>query len=90
MGAKERFGDRVSGGCATIVGTGHITEWNHQLDKPEGLLGQVCGNNAGIGWVGTSHASDPTLISAVGPQADRFGGMVVNSDVFGHLAELLG
>ncbi len=75
---------------AAIVGAGHVTEWNHQLEKPEGLLGQFCGNHTGIGWVGTSHTSDPTLISAVGPQAHRFGGMVVNSDVFGHLMELLG
>jgi alkaline phosphatase len=75
---------------AAIVGTGHVTEWNHQLEKPEGLLGQLCGNHTGIGWVGTSHTSDPTLVSAIGPQAHRFGGMVVNSDVFGHLVELLG
>jgi alkaline phosphatase len=75
---------------AAIVGTGHVTEWNHQLEKPEGLLGQLCGNHTGIGWVGTSHTSDPTLVSAIGPQAQRFGGMLVNSDVFGHLVELLG
>jgi len=75
---------------AAIVTKGQVTEWNHQLDKPEGLLGQFAGNHTGIGWVGTSHTSDPTLVSAIGPQAGRFSGMVVNSDVFGHLAELLG
>jgi hypothetical protein len=42
---------------------------NHQLEKPEGLLGQLCGNHTDIGWVGTSHTSDPTLVSAIGPQA---------------------
>ena len=75
---------------AAIVGTGHVTEWNHQLEMPEGLLGQLCGNHTGIGWVGTSHTSHPTLVSAIGPQAHRFGGRLVNSDVFGHLVELLG
>ena len=67
-----------------------IVEWNHQLEKPEGLLGQIAGNHTGIGWTGTTHTSDPTLVSAIGPQAQRFTGMVTNSDVFGHLLEMLG
>jgi alkaline phosphatase len=67
-----------------------IVEWNEQLSKPEGLLGQFAGNHTGIGWTGTTHTSDYTLISALGPQSDRFTGMVKNSDVFGHLLEMLG
>jgi len=67
-----------------------VIEWSEQLRKPEGLLGQFTGNHTGIGWTGTSHTSDPTIISALGPQADRFTGMVRNSNVFGHLCELLG
>ncbi|MEY4569895.1 MAG: hypothetical protein RLZZ398_1334 [Verrucomicrobiota bacterium] len=66
-----------------------IVEWNEQLSKPEGLLGQFSGNHTGIGWTGTTHTSDATLISALGPQSDRFTGMVKNSDVFGHLLEML-
>ena len=66
-----------------------VIEWNEQLSKPEGLLGQFAGNHTGIGWIGTTHTSDPTLISAIGPQSDRFAGMVKNSDVFGHLLEML-
>ncbi|RYD36821.1 MAG: hypothetical protein EOP85_18035, partial [Verrucomicrobiaceae bacterium] len=67
-----------------------VTEWNEQLSKPEGLLGQFAGNRTGIGWTGTTHTSDPTLVSAHGPQSDRFSGMVKNSDVFGHMVEMLG
>jgi alkaline phosphatase len=67
-----------------------VIEWNEQLCKPEGLLGQFAGNRTGIGWTGTTHTSDPTLVSALGPQSDRFSGMVRNSDVFGHLMEMLG
>jgi alkaline phosphatase len=67
-----------------------VVEWNHLLDNPEGLLGQISGNRTGIGWTGTTHTSDPTLITATGPQAQRFAGMVTNSEVFGHLVELLG
>lgn len=67
-----------------------IVEWNHQLEKPEGLLGQIAGNHTGIGWTGTTHTSDPTLISAIGPQQERFSGIVTNSNVFGHFVDLLG
>jgi alkaline phosphatase len=68
----------------------NVVEWNHQLEKPEGLLGQFAGNHSGIGWTGTTHTSDPTLLSAIGPQSSRFSGIIRNSDVFGHLMELLG
>jgi len=64
-------------------------DWNHQHRNWEGLLGQVVGNHTGIGWTGVSHTSDPTLVSAVGPEAERFGGLVVNTDVNRHLKELL-
>ncbi|MDP3851855.1 MAG: alkaline phosphatase [Luteolibacter sp.] len=73
-----------------ILAKRDVTEWNHQLAKPEGLLGQFLGNHTGIGWTGTTHTADPTLVSAIGPQAERFAGMVRNSDVFGHLLEMLG
>ena len=73
-----------------IVAKHPIIEWSEQLSKPEGLLGQFAGNHTGIGWTGTTHTSDPTIISAVGPQSDRFSGMVKNSDVFGNLLEMLG
>lgn len=67
-----------------------IIEWSEQLAKPEGLLGQFQGNHTGIGWTGTSHTSDPTLISAFGPQCERFTGMIRNSHVYGHIMEMLG
>jgi alkaline phosphatase len=73
-----------------IVREHPVIEWNEQLGKPEGLLGQFAGNHTGIGWTGTTHTSDPTLVSAIGPQSDRFAGMVRNTEVFGHLMEMLG
>lgn len=66
-----------------------VIEWSEQLNNAEGLLGQFAGNHNGIGWSGTTHTSDPTLVSARGPQANRFAGLVVNTDVFGHLVETL-
>jgi len=64
-------------------------DWNHQHRNWEGLLGQVVGNHTGVGWTGISHTSDPTMVSATGPEAARFGGLVVNTDVHQHLHELL-
>jgi alkaline phosphatase len=72
------------------ITTGVGSEWSNQLDNPLGLLGQFAGNHTGIGWTGTSHTSDPTMISAIGPQSDRFSGIVPNHEVHRHFLELLG
>jgi alkaline phosphatase len=53
-------------------------------------LGQFTGNHTAIGWTGTTHTADTTLVSAIGPQAGRFSGIVKNTDVFTHLVEMLG
>jgi alkaline phosphatase len=50
----------------------------------------MMGNHTGIGWTGTSHTSDPTMISAIGPQSERFSGIVPNHEVHRHFLELLG
>ncbi len=68
---------------------GEAIEWSDQLDNPNGLLGQFAGNHTGIGWTGVSHTSDPTMISAIGPQAERFSGIVPNHEVHKHFVELL-
>lgn len=68
---------------------GEIHDWNHQHRNREGLIGQIHGNHTGIGWAGVSHTSDPTIVSATGPESARFGGLVVNTDVHRHLREVL-
>jgi alkaline phosphatase len=73
-----------------ILSQRKVVEWNHLLAKPEGLLGQFTGNHTAIGWTGTTHTADTTLVSATGPQAARFSGIVKNTDVFSHLVEMLG
>lgn len=73
-----------------ILSQRDVEEWNHLLEKPEGLLGQFTGNHTAIGWTGTTHTADTTLVSATGPQSARFSGIVKNTDVFTHLVEMLG
>ena len=72
-----------------ILANQQVVEWNHLLRKPEGLLGQFIGNHTGIGWTGTTHTADSTLVTAIGPQAARFGGIVKNTDVHRHFVDLL-
>jgi alkaline phosphatase len=60
-----------------------------QLDKMVGVLGQVLGNHTGIGWTGTSHTADYTLLTALGPGSRRFHGHLQNTDVFPILCELM-
>ncbi|MFN7343398.1 MAG: hypothetical protein ACK5TA_08685, partial [bacterium] len=73
----------------TSVNKGEIIEWSDQLDNPNGLLGQIAGNHTGIGWTGVCHTSDPVMLSAIGPQAKRFSGIVPNQEVYKHFVELL-
>ncbi len=60
-----------------------------QLDTMVGVLGQVLGNHTGVGWTGTSHTSDYTLLLALGPGSGRFHGFMKNIDAFPILCELM-
>lgn len=66
------------------------SDWNAQHSNYWGILGQVTGNQTGIGWVGTTHTMDPTILTAVGPGAGEFGGYVRNDEIFGKLCSLSG
>lgn len=66
-----------------------VIEWSHQLANPPGILGQIVGNHTGIGWTGVSHTADPTLITATGPGAETFAGLVRNDAVRDKLLGLL-
>lgn len=63
---------------------------NRQLDSAVGILGQVVGNHTGIHWTGTTHTSDYTLVTALGPGSDRFSGFIRNTSVFTTVTDLAG
>ena len=90
---EERLGFKPTGSeAATLLDTmggKPVTEWNHLLANPPGILGQITGNHTGIGWTGTVHTADLTLVTAVGPQAERFHGLVRNDSVHAKLLEML-
>jgi alkaline phosphatase len=61
-----------------------------QLDSAVGVYGQVMTNYYGIGFNCTQHTSDNTIITAIGPGADRFAGLIPNTRAFAALTELMG
>lgn len=90
---QERLGfkptDSEAATLLDTMGGKPVTEWNHLLANPPGILGQISGNHTGIGWTGTVHTADMTLITAVGAQAERFHGLVRNDSVHDKLLEML-
>jgi alkaline phosphatase len=66
-----------------------VDEWSNQLSNPVGLLGQIVGNVTGIGWTGVCHTADPTQLTAYGPGAEQFRGLVRNDSVRDRLLGLL-
>lgn len=92
---EKRLGFKPSESeAATLLDTisgKQVTELNHLLANPQGILGQIAGNHTGIGWTGTTHTADMTLITAIGPQAERFHGRIRNDSVHDRLlSSLLG
>jgi alkaline phosphatase len=63
---------------------------NTQHDAAVGLLGEAVGNHVGVQWTGTTHTSDYTLYTALGPGSELFSGLIRNTDVFPALTGLLG
>ncbi|MGF1573634.1 MAG: alkaline phosphatase [Sumerlaeia bacterium] len=57
-------------------------ELHNQHNNPNGIWGQVIGNHTGIGWVGTTHTNDYTLVLAEGPGQEAFNGLLQNTDAF--------
>ncbi len=55
-----------------------------------GVLGEVLSNHYGVGWTGVSHTSDPVLLTALGPGADRFAGLHPLTDAFEAVTDLFG
>jgi alkaline phosphatase len=90
---RERLGFQLTNTEAASlldsIGGKPVTEWNHLLATPPGILGQIAGNHSGVGWTGNVHTADLTLVTAVGPLAERFHGLVRNDSVHGKLLETL-
>ena len=74
--------------CSVAAGRKGIAI-SKQYDKLVGVIGQVLSNHIGVGWTGTSHTADYTVLTALGPGSDRFAGLIRNTDAFTRLCELM-
>lgn len=61
-----------------------------QMHPPITQFGQLLANHLGIGWTGNSHTSDFAPVVAIGPGAQRFRGVLENTDLFVHFTALAG
>lgn len=65
-------------------------ETSAQQRSVAGVFGQLLGNHNGIGWTGVSHTQDLALVSALGPGAADFAGLLLNTEAFLRVGALLG
>jgi len=75
--------------CAALSKSRRVSPADQQ-NNLEGTLGAVLGNHSGIGWTGTTHTSDYTVLTALGPGAAEFAGLLPNTEVFAILTHLPG
>jgi alkaline phosphatase len=53
-----------------------------QMNSETAALGQLLANHLGVGFSGTSHTADYVKMTAYGPGADLFAGLLKNTDIF--------
>jgi alkaline phosphatase len=63
---------------------------SNQLNNLDGALGMALGNHTGVGWTGTSHTSDYAVLTATGPGAGQFHGLLRNTEAFGLMTGFMG
>lgn len=66
-----------------------ITPLHPQLQEVVGVFGQVMVPHTGVAWMGTTHTSDYAVVSALGPGAGHFRGILKNNHAFDVLTDLL-
>ena len=81
--------DEIDRLCAALSKSRRVSPADQQ-NNLEGTLGAVLGNHSGIGWTGTTHTSDYTVLTALGPGAAEFAGLLPNTEVFAILTHLPG
>jgi alkaline phosphatase len=74
--------------CGALAAKGRSSP-SDQQNNGSGVLGAIFGNHIGIGWTGTSHTADLAVVTAVGPSAANFEGLLDNTDIFGILTGVM-
>ncbi len=61
-----------------------------QMNSAVSQLGQILANRFGVGWTGNTHTADYVTLSAIGPGAELFRGLVQNTDLFVYYTQFAG
>lgn len=72
------------------LGDKEVFEINRQHQGFSGIFAQIIGNHTGIGWTGSTHTDDYTLIAAQGPGQEAFGRLLRNTDFFSIMTNAYG
>lgn len=82
----KHFGVELKDRHAEIIAAARaeqdLEEIHVQQRSFTGQLGQAIGNHTGIGWTGSTHTEDITVIGALGPGQEDWGGILKNTDAF--------
>lgn len=91
---QEHFGIGIEDELAEKLAAAHVGEDVGEIHVQQrrftGILGQVLGNQTGIGWTGSTHTEDPTVIAAVGPGQEKWAGLIKNTDAYTLMANHFG
>lgn len=70
--------------------TQHGTRFVEQYSITSSALALALSNHTHVGWSGRQHTSDATIVTAIGPGAEAFGGFIENRSVFSRILGLRG
>ena len=89
----ETTGYRISERRAALfakVLAGDYSTLYDQMNSTVTQLGQLVANRTGVGWTGNTHTADYVTLTAIGPGAEHFRGIVQNTDIFTHYTQFAG
>lgn len=73
-----------------LANEGRHSEIYGPISSYTGQLGQTLGNHFAISWGSGNHSADFVALVAKGPGAERFKGLIRNTDIFDHYMDFAG
>ena len=84
-----RMSERRAALFAKVLAGDNVALYD-QMNSVVTQLGQIVANRTGVGWTGNTHTADYVTLTAIGPGAEHFRGIVQNTDIFTHYTRFAG
>ena len=84
-----RMSERRAALFAKVLAGDNVALYD-QMNSVVTQLGQIVANRTGVGWTGNTHTADYVTLTAIGPGAEHFRGIVQNTDIFTHYTQFAG